>query len=181
MLLPSLLAAMRGRRRAVLALSGVLLAAAVGGCGSSTTTSSVSTVTRSGLHYSVNLTVKDGQACVMQTYAGTGAKRRPLHQTSRYCGPSGQAAPPMLIQVAQPAAVLILDRPASCAPVQVGRGQGPLTPANATCSATAPHVRVTILPLGRTLVVMGIPGVRTIPLSRFACAFLCTRQLAIQR
>jgi len=141
----------------------------------------VSAVTHNGVHYSFSLTVAGNQACTTQTSSWIGPKRKPFRQTSHFCGSSGQAAPPMLIQVAQPNASLILDRPTTCAGVRVGRPGGRLSPADTRCSATVPHLRLTVLPPGRAIVVVGIPGVRTVALARLPCTFLCTRQLTNQK
>jgi hypothetical protein len=186
---PSRLQAIRRRRPPSRAVASLLAATAIAlaGCGSSTPArngspaqeSSVSTVTPSGLHYSFQLTVRNGQECSTATYAGAGPKHQPLHQTQKFCGSAGQAAPPTLIQVSRPAASLILDRPAACATVTVARTHRPATPATTRCSTTTPHLRLTLLPTGRSLTIHGIPGVRTIDLAKIECTYICTRQLAL--
>ncbi len=107
-----------------------------------------------------------------------GAKVRNFPQTSRYCGPVGQAAPARLIQVARPAAALIVDRPVRCGPVGLGRGPARPSPARSTCSPGRPHVRLTVVPAGRVFTVTGVAGVGRLDLASSRCAFICTRQLA---
>jgi hypothetical protein len=168
------------RVRVCVALAPLSAAAGLAGCGSSAPAAKVSgvaTVTPSGLHYSFRLTVRDGKACATETYAGVGTKRKPFTQSQQFCGPSGQGTPPTLIQVTRPAAVLILDRPASCATVTVARGHRSPVPASSECSVTLPHLRLTLLPAGHSFTIGGIPGVRQIDLAKLPCSFICTREL----
>jgi len=171
--------ARRQRRCRLAALGQILGAAILAGCGSTaaTTTVATSVVAPSGLQYTITLTVLADQACTAERYSVVRATVRNFPQTTSFCGPIGEAVPPRLIQVARPAATLIVDRPARCGPVAIGRGQAPQVAAASKCSLAAPHLRLTLVPPGRLFRVTGIPGVPRLELARGRCSFICTRAL----
>jgi len=145
-----------------------------------TTTSSSTIVAPSGLHYTIVLTERGDQACSTEQYSVGGRKVKNFPQTTRFCGSVGEHAPARLIQVARPAAALIVDRPARCRPVAVGRGRAKPAPARSRCSLATPHLRLTLLPAGRLFTLEGIVGIRRLDLGRSRCSFICTRALPMQ-
>ncbi len=180
--------ARRRPRRAPVARRPVVGVAVLGfailaGCASSpATTRTVSSgiVAPSGLRYTVTLTELADQACTSERYAVLRTKVKNFPQTTSFCGPVLQAAPPRLIQVVRPAATLIVDRPARCGPVGIGVGRARAVPASSKCSLVPPHLRVTLVPARRLFTVTGIAGVRQLDLTKSRCAFICTRTLAPQ-
>lgn len=171
---------------ALLSLTTLLLIAV--GCGSSTPTAPVTTVsnvsvhTYAGVRFAAEVRIRDRRECFFTNYAIFARHTKPTEETTRSCGPSNAPTVPMLIEVAKPRLVLILDRPArGCATVSITADGGRPFPVRPTCSATEPTLRLTPLPHATTLTLHGIPGVSRLPLRKYPCALICTRALAAPR
>jgi hypothetical protein len=177
------LPASRPPRRRLVALGQIVGAAILAACASSpatTRTVSGSIVAPSGLRYTVTLTEQADQACTAERYEVVRTRVKNFPQTSSFCGPIGQAAPPRLIQVTRPAATLIVDRPARCGPVSIGLGRARARPASSRCTPATPHLRLTLVPARRRFTVTGIAGVGQLDLTKSRCGFICTRALTPQ-
>jgi hypothetical protein len=164
-------------------LSGLALLLA--GCGSSAPTpiptrvSNVIEATHAGVRFSAEVRIHDKRECFFTNYRILARHVKPLEQTTRSCGPSDQPAPPMLIEVARPRTVLILDRPTrGCSTVTITTGRGRPIVAKAKCSTTTPTLRVTPLPSATTLTIHGITGVARLALRKYPCSLICTRVIA---
>jgi hypothetical protein len=171
------------KARAPLSLSMLVLI--VVGCGSSTPTRPVTTVsnvsvhTSAGVRFAAEVRIRDKRECFFTNYAISARHTKPTEQTTRSCGPSGQLTVPMLIEVAKPRLVLILDRPArGCAAVSITADGGRPVLVTPSCSATKPTLRLTRLPRATTITIHGIPGVSRLALRKYPCALICTRAIA---
>ncbi|MDQ6804009.1 MAG: hypothetical protein M3065_03360 [Actinomycetota bacterium] len=156
----------------------------LGGCGSSTprapasTVSNVSLHTYGGVRFAAEVRIRDKRECFFANFAILAVHTKPFEQTTRSCGPSNQPAGPMLIEVAKPRLVLILDRPTGrCAAVTITEAHGRPIAANTSCSATKPTLRLTRLPPAATVTVHGIDGVTRLALRRYPCSLVCTRPI----
>jgi hypothetical protein len=162
----------------------------VGGCGSSSPTGSstptlmshVSMRTPAGVRYSAEITVHGARECSTQTYSVLAEHRRPFTHSTVACGVSGHAGGPILIQVARPATRLILDRPTGgCGPVHIVISGGRQIAVVGSCSATRPVLRVTDLPLARSLTITGIGGLTRLSMRDHPCSFICIQELSTSK
>ncbi|MDQ6777391.1 MAG: hypothetical protein M3071_14495 [Actinomycetota bacterium] len=172
-------------RTALLPVGLAMLAFVVSGCGSSTPkpnptrVSNVIIYARTGVHFAAEVRIRDKRACFFTNYRIIAPHVKPLEQTTRSCGPSDQPALPMLIEVAKPRTIFILDRPTGgCTSVSIATGRGRPIAAHPACSATKPTLRLTPLPPDGTLAIHGISGVTRLSLRKYRCPLICTRVIA---
>lgn len=161
----------------------LLLAIGLGGCGSTSATSStivshVSERTASGVRYAAELRVDGTRQCLFQTYGVLAAHVKPFTQTTKACAQRRLPVGPMLVQVAKPRTAFILDRPAKgCAPVRITAAGHRSSGGHASCSTTKPTLRVTPLPRATSLTIAGIAGVTRLVLRDDRCSMICSRLL----
>jgi hypothetical protein len=163
----------RSRRRLAV-LVAATATAALAGCstlgGSSATTQTLTAATAHGLSYKLLVTTDGQRQCVTASYRTALADGRPILQSSHVCGPPAQAGHPVLIQARTSAQSMVADVSATaCSGVRVGPTHAALKPAVTRCAGASPRFRVTILPAGPRIVIVGIHGAPVINFSRHRC------------
>jgi hypothetical protein len=158
-----------------LGLSAVA-ALAICACGSGTakpTPVTLSVSTGHGLSYAVQAVQTGTQQCVTATYKMSVAKRTPVVQGSHLCGAPAGPGHPILVQAHGSSESIVADVSATgCGAVHGGSTHASLHLLVSRCSASASGrdlFRATILPGGRRLVLVGVPGAPVINFPRHVC------------
>ncbi len=159
----------------------MLVGLVLGGCGSGGggVTDNVSAATK-GLTYSLKIAPVGGKRCATASYRTALPDGRPILQSSYSCGPATLAGQPLLIQAKLSRQAMLVDvPPGGCPAVRAGRTLATARSLASSCTSPHPLYRVTILPVSRRLVLIGVAGAPVINFPRHPCRMaICITTLA---
>jgi hypothetical protein len=166
-----------------LGFGAAVLGLLLGGCGlgsSSPASETITLATGHGLSYTLKVTTSGRAECTTATYRTSLPDGRPMLQGSHLCGPPALPGRPVLIQAASSRQAMLSDVPASgCGIIRAGRPHAALRPLLVRCTRRKPVHRITVLPVARRLVIVGVPGAPVINFPRHVCRVsLCITPLA---